>query len=460
MYVTPIVNVWHCQHFFYYHNLFVLSPKIRYLPYVQVSQKIENIRAEIRVMRRMFNAILDNLETELGKIKDKPISAKNAIEVKNDLKDYQKIKTAEFTVPVIYADVLYYRPGELGSGSDIGREGAHVYYTPESISDPEYLETVKRSAISVGTHEKNTGEYNRDVDGWPVKVWYDEDKKCVMVTGVVHGEENVAYVEKHKNDKDFGSSAYIDFLGVKKESGVSTTGNKYTAKTTKLVNNHIALLPNIRDRKNVIIAMNSLSEQDSETEQEPVKPVKQLKSKNASKINSGENEMTPEEIQKAVSVAVKNALNEAKNEDSGKKDMEEVKNSIKSINERLDNLDSKNSAKNKKVKNAPYAGEETEEEEAEEKEIEKKKMETENALNAIPVPDQAMIAEISGFYGMTYPKTPSFERLASDIGIDTKDKPLAEIISALNAKRASINTSAKNSKKSEPSSYQDVLAAM
>ena len=184
--------------------------------------------------------------------------AKNAVAVNAGSVDFQKIKTAEITVPVIAEDVLVYQGGELGSAYP---DTTRLYYSAEALRDPEYLETVLRSPLQVQTHEKNTGEFNRDVDGWPIAAEWDETEKRVKVRGILHGEENVRYAEENKNKPNFGTSAYISFLEIDRTPGIAPNGKPYDAVVRKAVNNHIAILPNIRDPKNVILAMNAVKEE-------------------------------------------------------------------------------------------------------------------------------------------------------------------------------------------------------
>jgi len=186
--------------------------------------------------------------------------AKNAVAVNAGSVDFQKIKTAEITVPVIAEDVLVYQGGELGSAYP---DTTRLYYSAEALRDPEYLETVLRSPLQVQTHEKNTGEFNRDVDGWPIAAEWDETEKRVKVRGILHGEENVRYAEENKNKPNFGTSAYISFLEIDRTPGIAPNGKPYDAVVRKAVNNHIAILPNIRDPKNVILAMNAVKEDES-----------------------------------------------------------------------------------------------------------------------------------------------------------------------------------------------------
>jgi len=399
----------------------------------------EKLKIELAMFRKLCNTMLDSFEEEIEKLSNQKIVANNSVQVENAVKD-QDIETAEFTVPVIYAGVLHYKPGELGSTTDIGVSGGDVYYSPESVSDPEYLETIMRSPVNIGTHELNTGEHNLEVHGWPTKVWYDEKMGAAMVKGYVIGKSNCEYVRENKANPNFGSSASIGFLGVKREEGIAPDGKSYNAKTTKLVNKHIALLPNIRDSKNVILALNALNEQ-APVDQEPTK--------------TQEKKIMADEIDKD---SLKNAVDELEKEKAKNAEWEDMKNRVKNAESEIAEF-KKNAAKNE-----AYKGEETKKEEEEEKKEEEKA--AENATNSIPMPSQELIKDISNHYGMVYTKTPSFERLASDVGIETKEKPFAEIVGALNAKRQEIiskvptATNSDKSDKKESASFNDMLNMM
>lgn len=328
--------------------------------------------------------------------------------------DLQKIRTGEFVAPIIRAGVLYYKPGELQGGSSMSREGARVYYHPDSLKDPEFLDTVKRSAVNVGTHEANTSEYNRGPDGWIVDAWYDDAAKAVMAKGIVHGADNVKYVEQNKNRPEFGTSAYIDFLGVKKEKGTSTDGEEYDAVTTKLVNNHLAILPNIRDKKNVILAFNALNEEGEKSEENMA-------------INKEE---------------LKNALEDMKKEDAQNASYEEMRNSIKNTGERLDKIESfmASMAKNEESKEDKKEDEKKDEAKNEDTKEEKKDEKEEakngddenfNAKNARP--SQDVVKAFSDHLGVTWDKTPSFIALAKAAGLTAATTE--DAIAAVNAKR-------------------------
>lgn len=350
-------------------------------------------------------------------------SAKNSKAV-NAAKDFQKIETAEIEVPVIAADVLTYGPGELGTAYP---EETKLYYSPEALEDEEYLETVRRSPFQVQTHEKNTTEFNRDVDGWPREVWWDKDKKKVIAKGYVHGKENVEYVKENKGKPTFGTSAFISFLKVDKTPGVSPEGKPYDAIVRKAVNNHIAILPNVRDPKNVILAMNALEEtkkEENESKNED-KPSEMAEEKKRMPID-------PEEFKSAM-----DAYMSAKQAEEAK--MAALKNELK------EELKDEKNAKNE---------EEKKKEEAENKaknEEEKKKEEEESASNALP--SEEMVKDFSEALGLTFKKTPSLKELAGLAGVSATNT--AELVTALNAKRtelkkgvSSTETEAKNSSKS------------
>ncbi len=382
--------------------------------------------------------------------------------------DFQKIKTAEIEIPVIAEDVLEYEPGELGEAYP---EKTRLFYSAEAISDPEYLETVKRSAFQVQTHQKNTSEYNRDVDGWPTEVWWDAERKRVMTRGVLHGEKNVEYAAENKNLPGFGTSAYISFLRVEKTPGTAPNGKPYDAIVKKAVNNHIAILPGIRDPKNVIVAMNAVEAENSidsgNQDGKPDKSIwerarKAVEEENhellhtlatdifnsiSGKNSHGRNSMDKDEF--------KAAMNEY---EADKKKEEEAANRIK--NAVLNEL--KSSPGDKPVTSSSPGGENcgkgknaetstsTKTSAGNTDEADKKKEEeAANALNALP--SQEMVTDFSTNLGVTFPKTPSLRELASLVGI--KETEPAALISALNAKREELkkpqtSTDAQNSKTS------------
>lgn len=347
----------------------------------------------------------------------KPVaSAKN--NVMNAAVDFQKIKTAEIEIPVIAEDVLTYGPGELGAAYP---ETTNLYYPESAISDDEYLETVVRSPLQVQTHEKNTSEYNRDVDGWPLSAWYDKDKKRVMVKGVLHGEDNVAYAKENLSKPGFGTSAFISFLKIERQKGTAPNGKPYDAIVKKAVNNHIAILPNIRDPKNVIVALNAVEDKDEDA----------TESKNKEEeIETGEDTMTQEQFNAMMDTY------QAKN-----KEKDELKNSIK--NEILEEI-KKGEGEEKNGKNESES-EKTDiviEKKEEEKEAANSDEPTEDkedadAANSL-APSEEMLRDFSTHLGISFKTTPSLRLLAKTVGVEAKNT--AELISALNAKRKEITS--------------------
>lgn len=331
--------------------------------------------------------------------------------------DYQAIESAEVTIPVIRADVLSYGPGELGNGTAIGKEGAKVLYSEESLKDPEFLETVMRSPFSVSTHEKNTNEANRDVDGWARKVWFDENDKTVYAQGYVVGADNIQYVKQNKLRDGFGTSAFIKFIDIKRQDGVSSTGIAYDAVTTKLSCSHVAILENIRDRKNVIVAINALQEHtDVTTTQAVINNDKSISVRNSGGIMADDKELKG---------MVKDAINEAAEEKARNEKYEAMENALKAKNEELEALKSKmakNGGEEEKDKKEPAAENAEEDEE--------KKKEAENAKNALAT--DALMASASEILGVRYDKPVPVMQIVNAFGI--KGKPFHESVIALNAK--------------------------
>lgn len=362
-------------------------------------------------------------------------SAKNNVAL-NAAVDYQKIKTAEIEIPVIAEDVLTYGPGELGPAYP---DTTNLYYPESAISDPEYLKTVKRSPYVIGSHEKSTGEFNRDVDGWPLEVWYDPDQKRVMSKGVVHGEDNVKYVEENKSKPKFGGSAFISFLRIEKQKGTAPNGKPYDAIVRKAVNNHTAILPNIRDPKNVIVALNAVEKEEVEDTSNNDKAAKD-------EIKSEDKPMTQEEFNSMMDTY------QAKN-----KEKDELKNSIK--NEIMEEL--KKGSDEKNAKNEDEEKKESASEEKAENTDEPKKDDDAEAANALE-PSDEMLKDFSTQLGVTFKTKPSLRALAKTVGVE--GATTAELISALNAKRKEITsgaekTDAKNSQ-GKPGSLDDFLATV
>jgi len=394
---------------------------------------------------RRFRVALSTRAPRVFAFNNAPQAAVNA-----GAADHMKVQSADITVPVIRAGVMYYKPGELGQSSDLGRKGGYVYYSPESISDPEYLDSVRRSPFNVGTHELNTGEDNFRADGAPQKVWYDSTDETVYASGILWKADNIDYVDQNKLRPGFGTSAYIEFRGVKQTPGTTPTGEKYDAVTTKLTNNHIAILPNIRDKKNVIVALNAMNE-DLIEKDSPDKIVKA----GDSGVNENSKEKTmPDEKPKIDEAELKNALDDIKKKEAENAEYEEMKNSINSIkNELADMKNAKNKAANadeKKEDEKPAENAEGDKEE---------KGEAANAKNAI-MPGQEMVKDFADAYGVAFKATPSFATLAELAGVSGKST--GEVIAALNAKRVELKkggTVAATNSEAAPVDFNAALAS-
>jgi hypothetical protein len=337
-------------------------------------------------------------------------SAKNNVAV-NSTVDFQKIRTAEITVPVIAEDVLTYGPGELGAAYP---ETTNLYYPEEAISDKEYLETVLRSPFQVQTHEKNTSEWNRDVDGWPQSAWYDSTLKKVFAKGILHGEENVKYAKENLSKPGFGTSAFISFLKIEKQKGTAPNGKPYDAIVKKAVNNHTAILPNIRDSKNVIVALNAVENTVSNGNLE--KPTEPASNANN---NSEDKTMTQDEFNSMMD-----------NYNAKNKDREEMKNSIK--NELIEEFKTENS-KNGKNSDDDKKEDKKETENTKNSDDDKDKKEDDKSEASNALPSDEMLKDFSNHLGITFKSTPTLKSLGEIVGVEAKNT--AELISALNAKR-------------------------
>lgn len=379
-------------------------------------------------------------------------SARNSAAV-NASTDFQKIQTAEIEIPVIAEDVLEYQPGELG---DAYPEATRLFYSAEALQDPEYLETVLRSPLQVQTHNKNTGEHNRDVDGWPVSVAWDETSRRVIAKGVVHGAANVQYVKENEGKPTFGTSAFISFIKVDKQPGIAPNGKPYDAVVRKAVNNHIAILPNIRDPKNVILAMNAvepeqMKEDETQNAQDRTKKGErkdpafsdaewetlsaESKDRALRRIDAGGRFYGPDPKTKS--------SNQATNTEEGKKleyeefkghmnaYEEEKKGNEKLVEEITNNVIAKmNATKNEGGEKKDEPKKEDAANEDTGKPVEEKPG-SEEAANALP--SDAMVKDFSDALGITFAKTPTLAQLASVAGV-TGEGP-AGLIAALNAKR-------------------------
>lgn len=345
---------------------------------------------------------------------------KPAAVVRNDAGE--RIESLRFTVPALRVGVLEYAPGQLTTGNKkLDGKTVKLYYPPESVSDEKFLKSLETAPVVVGSHETTTNENNKKIDGWAHTVQYDDSQKAAMISGVVKGNKEVAYIKGNLKQKDFGASAFVDIYDMVIKSGITPDGQEYNAIARDLRATHVALAPHVRDPENKIkvtnaVVFNAAGNYKSEEKGEKMA------------------EMTPEQI----AAIVKNVVKEefaAKNAEDRVKELEEE-------------------VKNLKAKNEAYEGKETAKEEEEEKKKEagnsdeEKEKEKEEAALANAKPTQELVKAVGTALNVDFgSKTPSFVTLASMLGIKENDPALR--ISAVNAKYSELisekSASAQNS---------------
>ena len=321
----------------------------------------------------------------------------------------ERIESLRFTVPALRVGVLEYAPGQLTTGNKkLDGKTVKLYYPPESLQDEKFLKSLETAPVVVGSHETTTNENNKKIDGWAHTVTYDDSQKAAMISGVVKGNKEVAYIKGNLKSKDFGASAFVDIYDMEIKNGVTPDGQEYNAVARDLRATHVALAPHVRDPENKIkvtnaVVFNAAGNYKSEEKGEKM-------------------EMTPEQI----AVIVKNAVNEAL---AAKNAEDEIK-------------DLKEEVKNLKAKNEAYEGKETEKEEKEEKKEEaknedekkeEKKEDNEDATLENAKPTQDLVKAVGTALNVDFgSKTPSFITLANMLGIKEDDPAVR--IAAVNAK--------------------------
>lgn len=403
--------------------------------------------------------------------------AMNAVALAENSLEDMKIKSAEIEIPIIAEDVLTYEPGELGEAYP---ERVRLYYPADAIKDTDYIKTVRHSAMQMETHQKNTGEYNRSIDGWPFEVWWDDTEKRVKAKGIIHGENNVEYAERNKNLPGFGVSAYISFPEIDRTPGTAPNGKPYDAIVRKAVNQHIAILPNIRDRNNVIVALNA---------SEPIETRVVIMAMNnsgeaAKKIDGAETTWAPDsetwsQAQNALTAGDRSGFQEAIahlynslgpaadgrnkmpiDKDEFRSAMNEYEADKKAEDEKAEKI--KNAIKNelKEESSQPVTSTETgknAETSSGGNAAETSSTERADASNAI-APSDDMVKDFATHLGVTI-RNPTLEGLAGLVGIKATEP--AELISALNAKREEFKSqkpTAPEAVNSQVSSLADALA--
>jgi hypothetical protein len=367
----------------------------------------------------------------------------NAASIFNDAGE--RIQTLDFSVPVLRAAVLDYAAGELQSANpELSQKAVRLYYPPDEVSKKDFLDSIQKAPVSVGSHEKNTSEHNVSIDGWPVKVYYDAKRQAAIMDGVVKGASKADYVRQLQNAENFGASGFIDAREIEIISGVTPTGEPYDAIARKLHCTHVALLPNVRDPANKIetrnarafvfnagnITNNEKGFTDSTTNAEA-----QASNKNA----GGKSNMADEKEKGADDLrnAIRNVLDDMEKEKAGSAKMSELEKTVNALRNELDTL--KNGGKNAETTEPEKKPGEAANSEHTEPDGDEAPAETLNTKNAKP--SQDTIKAFADHFGIDFGRTtPSFNALASLAGV--KAEAFGDMVVAVNAKAKEIKGSA------------------
>jgi hypothetical protein len=336
----------------------------------------------------------------------------------------ERIESLRFSVPALRVGVLEYGAGQLQTNNTaLDGKPVRLYYPPEAVSDEKFLKSLETAPVVVGGHDSTTNEQNKKIDGWAHSVNYDTTLKAAMMSGVVKGAKEVAYIRGNLGSAGFGASAFVDIYDLKVENGVTPGGQEYNAIANELRATHVALAPHVRDPENKIrvanaVCINTAGEITTE------------RNSHGEKLNNEVESMEPKEIVALVKNAVEEAI-AAKNTGDRMDAMEEtLKKHGDALNEISEKLTPKKEEPKAEGENAAGDGEETP---AEEKAEEKEKKEGATLENAKP--SQAMVAAFATAMNVDFgAKTPSFPTLAALAGITENDPALR--IAAVNAKFA------------------------
>lgn len=295
----------------------------------------------------------------------------------------QNIATADFRAPVLFAGVYEYDAAELGFD---GGGRIRVYYPPEEIAKKDFIQSVFYSAVSVGTHEKNTREENADPDGWIREAVYEPKTKGVYATGVIYTQKNVEYVSQNEKADKFGTSAFFRATYTPK-SGTTPDGESYDFIGSDLVCNHLAILPNPRDDKNIVVI--------TKINRAVAQHAQRITQTNKNNPDGGIITM-PDTEKPADKEAIRNALDEIEKEKQAANEMTELRNSLKNAQDEIAGLKNQLSA----MKPAEPAN-------AEEDDKDK------DGEAAHGLPSQEIVKTFAKHYGRDFGrKTPSFATLA------------------------------------------------
>lgn len=322
--------------------------------------------------------------------------AHNAPQVAAAKHDFQQnIMTADFSAPVLFAGVYEYDAAELGFE---GGGRIRVYYPPEAIADKDFVQSVFYSVLSVGTHEKNTREENADPDGFIRKAVYDDKMKAVFAEGYIYGQKNVEYVTRNERAEKFGTSAFFRAT-YRPQKGVTPEGEEYDFLGSDLVCNHLAILENPRDDKNVVV----ITKVNKAVAQHARRVVRNLKNSLGGILKMADSEKPAVDKD-----TIRNAMEEIKNEDAKANEISDLKNALAKMSEEL-----------KALKPAPAETAPADAANAEEAEEDKAKKDSEAAHG---LPAQEIVKTFAKHYGRDFGRsTPSFAALAeiADLTGDT-----------------------------------------
>ena len=348
----------------------------------------------------------------------KKIFARNKL----DVRDRQEIATSFITVPVLGVGSITYPPFNLTPEQS---ETITVEYPENAVSDPEYLQSLFTAPLNVGTHELNTKESNKYVDGWVVDAWYDNKTKQAVIKAIVIGQAEIDYIKKHKDDQGFGASGFISFDKYDK----AENGNIILEKIT---NQHIAITENVRDPNLKIRAMNSTVQpvnrnvnqnliSDSVADND-----KKVSNNNSKLNNTGGSDMEPSEVKEIV----RSILDEKSSSETANAEMEGMKEEISSIKNAVNELKEMYKPKDEPE---PDPKVENQEELGTEKEDNKPKTEDElaelAAANAFI--SDSLLSEIAEKTGLTFEQKPKLIDMARILGL--KERKPVEILTAVNA---------------------------
>ena len=171
----------------------------------------------------------------------------------------ERIESLRFSVPALRVGVLEYGAGQLQTGDkELDGKPVKLYYPPEAVSDEKFLKSLETAPVVVGGHDSTTSENNKKIDGWAHNVAYDEAQKAAVISGVVKGAKEVAYIKTNLGSSGFGASAFVDIYSLKIENGMTPDGQEYNAIAGDLRATHVALAPNVRDPENKIKVTNAV----------------------------------------------------------------------------------------------------------------------------------------------------------------------------------------------------------